>query len=65
VDQVHARTERTLLSLGCLRVRASWRFMFKLPDADSPLAARLADAASWLVLPADSDYEHIVIAAPE
>jgi hypothetical protein len=65
IDQIHANTERTLLSLGCLRVRASWRFMFKVADPESPLAARLADAASWLVLPADSDYEHIVIAAPE
>lgn len=63
VDQVHSGTEKTLKALGCLRVRASWRFMYDVHDRGSALASRLADAASWHVTPADSDYEHIVIAA--
>ena len=65
VDQVHARTEKTLKALGCLRVRTSWRFMYDVADRGSARAGRLADAASWHVMPADSDYEHIVIAAEE
>jgi GNAT superfamily N-acetyltransferase len=65
VDQIHAGTEKSLKALGCLRVRSSWRFMFDVADRGSPRASRLADAASWHVLPGDSDYEHIVIAAEE
>ena len=65
VDQIHAGTEKTLKALGCLRVRTSWRFMFDVADRGSPRAARLADAASWHVMPGDSDYEHIVITAEE
>ncbi|HEX2828010.1 MAG TPA: GNAT family N-acetyltransferase [Burkholderiales bacterium] len=65
VDQVHSGTETTLKALGCLRVRASWRFMYDVADRGSARAARLADVASWHVTPADSDYEHIVITAEE
>lgn len=65
VDQIHTGTERTLKALGCMRVRESWRFMFKPSDPQSPLSERLANAGDWFVLPADSDYEHIIIAAEQ
>lgn len=65
IDQIYAGSIRTLKALGCVRVRASWRFMFRLADPQSPLAKRLSEGAEWFVLPADSDYEHIVIAAEE
>ena len=63
VDVVHSGVETALKALGCLRVRESKRFAYKLPDPESPLAARLGDRSGWLVTAADADYEHIAIAA--
>lgn len=56
-----SRSEAILRSLGCLRVRASHKLMFKARDGASPLAASLTRAESWFVMPGDSDFDHVLI----
>ena len=65
LDLIDAGTESALKTLGCLRVRQSKRFVYKLPDPQSPLAARLGDRSNWLVTPADADDDHIAIAVEQ
>ena len=60
-EQWHPGTEMLLRSLGCVRTRASHRFMFKLRDAASPLAHALAQANSWFLMPGDSDFDHVLV----
>jgi hypothetical protein len=65
VEQVHIASENVLRSLGCLRARDSWRFMFHLRDAADPVAASLSQVGRWMVTTADSDFDPILIAAEQ
>lgn len=62
LEQWHPGTERVLRSLGCVRIRTSHRLMFKLRDEHAELAAALCDIQNWFVTPADSDFDHVLIA---
>jgi GNAT superfamily N-acetyltransferase len=60
-EQWHPGSAGLLRSLGCVRARASHRFMFRLRDAASPLAPKVRDAARWFVMPGDADFDHVLI----
>ena len=62
LEHVDARERGVLDTLGWLRVRRSWRFMFHARPEQTALAATLARADGWFVTPGDSDFEHIWIA---
>lgn len=62
VEQLYAGAQNVLRSLGCLRVRASKRFMFNVRDRASPLAVALSRADGWFITPSDSDFDHIALA---
>jgi hypothetical protein len=53
-------TELTLRSIGCFNVRPEHRqrFMYHVRDRESPVAAQLAKARSWFLVPADADFDY-------
>ena len=59
-EQWHPGSAPLLRALGCIRARPSHRFMFKLRDPGSPLAAALRGADRWFVMPGDSDFDHVL-----
>ena len=56
----HREAGVILRSLGCAHARPSHRLMFKLRGEEMALASVLGEAASWFVMPADSDFDHIL-----
>jgi hypothetical protein len=64
VEHQHPGCEKLLRKLGCLRVRASQRFMLNVRDRASPLLGALGETNGWFVTPGDGDYDHVLI-APE
>ena len=61
IEHLHAGCDAILTSLGCVRVRASERFISSVRERDNPLAGKLAHAARWFVSPADSDLDQIAV----
>lgn len=61
VEQRDAHCEKILRSVGCLRVRASHKFMLNLRDRSSPLLGMLAHPGNWFLMPGDGDYDHVMI----
>lgn len=64
-EQCDAGAEKALRSLGCLSIRAEHRKRFMIGERDppGPGSAMLMRGENWLILPADGDFDHILIAS--
>jgi hypothetical protein len=63
-EQCHAGSHRALRALGCLSVRAEYRkrFMIGERESGSTVSPLLNDGAGWFIMPADGDFDHILLA---
>jgi hypothetical protein len=63
-EQCHAGSDRALRALGCLGVRAEHRKRFMIGEREAAAQADplLYDGSSWFIMPADGDFDHILLA---